>query len=122
MFSNIRFISGHRAPGWYAYCDTDLFEPYHKDESLEPLRLTDFKDIEVLSRDIRTITIKCIFKDNTEDVAVIDGEMENILQQFLYSARNTPEGQQPEFPIDNPIGYIIIFAAATFYFIYRWIQ
>ena len=119
MFASLKFIAGRRAPGWYAYCSTDLFEPYHKDEPLEPLRLTDFKDIEVLHRDFKAITIKCSFKDGTEDVAVIDCEMENILQQFLYSAKNTPEGQQKKYPVDNPIGYIIIFCMATFYFIYH---
>ncbi len=109
MPASIKFIAGRRAPARYVYRNEDLFQPGLMSASAEPLRLTDFKDLHVLSQGLLSdFTLKCYFNDGTEAVATADMEMMRILQQFLYNLKNTQEGQEPEIPTTDSETWIFV--------------
>ncbi len=117
MPANIKFIAGRRAPARYVYRDTDLFEPGLLNASAEPLRLSDFKNIEILSESTWHFCLRCHFNDETEAVAVAEVEMMRILQQFIYNKKDTPNGQQPEFPISGSNTLVFVLIAVVVFLI-----
>ena len=117
MYASIKFIAGRRAPARYIYRDTDLFEPSVVSAPAEPLRLTDFKEVEVLSQNTSYFYIKCYFNDGTDATATVDVQMMYILHKFIYNMKDTPKGQQPEFPVDNTNPKVIALTAVVVFFI-----
>lgn len=109
MFMGIKFTAGRRSPAKYVYNHENKFKPALWNSSAEPLNLTDFKDIEIISASLGYAVVKCYFTDGTEALATVDTPMMSVLQQFVYNSRNTPEGQQPELPVnDAPAKAILI--------------
>ena len=113
MFINIKFIAGHKAPATYSYCNENLFRPTSEKAYKEPLHLTDFKKIEIVSTHLRQSTIKCYFTDGTESLATAGMTMIKILQQFIYDFNNAPDAQEINIPICDVTGNFAICAIAA---------
>lgn len=113
MFINIKFIAGHKAPATYSYCNENLFRPTSEKAYKEPLHLTDFKKIEIVSTHLRQSIIKCQFTDGTESLATANMTMLKILQQFIYDSNNASDAQQINIPIYDVTGNFVICALAA---------
>ena len=110
MFLWIKFTAGNRAPAWYTY--RNKFAPAFWNRSAKPLYLTDFKNIEVTYPALGYAGIKCYFTDGTNALAYVDPQTLGVLQKFIYNSQNTPDGQQPEIPI-NTIGRDILWVGVV---------
>ena len=110
MFINIKFIAGHKAPATYSYCNENLFRPTSEKAYKEPLHLTDFKKIEIVSTHLRQSIIKCQFTEGTKSLATAGMTMLKILQQFIYDSNNAPDAQQINIPIYDVTGNFVISA------------
>lgn len=98
MFLQIRFLGGPRAPVTYFYKNRDLFKPAFWNRSPIPLRLTEFKEIEVITANFFGATVKCTFTDDTQGLAFVTTQMLQVIQGFLFNVANAAPGQIPAFP------------------------
>lgn len=117
MYLYIKFLGGARAPATYFYKNKDLFKPAFYNRSAEPLRLTDFKEIEVVTSNVFTASIKCTFIDGRQSLALVPRQTLYLLQGFVFSASQMPFGQTPPFPKDYTdtilIGTVIILSGVS---------
>ena len=112
MYLYIKFLGGARAPATYFYKNKDLFKPAFYNRSAEPLRLTDFKEIEVVTSNVFTASIKCTFIDGRQSLALVPRQTLYLLQGFVFSASQMPFGQTPPLP-KNYVDAISIGALIT---------
>lgn len=95
MLIRIHFISGYRANATHIYKNKNQFKLAFWSRRDEPLRLTDFKAIEVISQKFpEPITIKCTFNNGQEALAKVTSPMLEVLQVYLFEKSQTPDSSQ----------------------------
>ena len=95
MIIRIHFISGYRANATHIYKNKNQFKLAFWSRRDEPLRLTDFKAIEVISQKFpEPITIKCTFNNGQEALAKVTSPMLEVLQVYLFEKSQTPDSSQ----------------------------
>lgn len=103
MAGFIEFLSGKRAGKLYFYNNKNIFKPRSKHPYDDPLHLTDFKDVEIISAGPFGvyILIKCELTNAEEYIARIDYSMLEVFKVFILDSKFLPPGQLPIFPISN---------------------
>ena len=95
MIIRIHFISGYRANATHIYKNKNQFKLAFWSRRDEPLRLTDFKAIEVISQNFLDLTtIKCTFNNGQEALAKITSPMLEVLQVYLFEKSQVPNNNQ----------------------------
>ena len=95
MLIRIHFISGYRANATHIYKNKNQFKLAFWSRRDEPLRLTDFKAIEVISQKFpELITVKCTFNNGQEALAKVTSPMLEVLQVYLFEKSQAPDNSQ----------------------------
>ena len=117
----IKFLGGHLAGAKYIYKKENLLRPYFSGLAKTPdLYLTDFEDIQVISRQPPglLLLVKCTFANGKESIATVTSSMLEVIQAFLLNKKYLSEGDQYFFPksyADEQILVTIIFLIFLFY-------
>lgn len=101
LSGNISFLGGYRAGTNYSYRNKNLFKSISKKASTLPdLYLTDFEDIQVISRQFLgcSFLVKCTFIDEKESIASVSNSMLEVIQAFVLNKKYFLESDECFFP------------------------
>lgn len=121
MFATIKFTTGSRENLTYVYKNEHQFTPTYWAAKVEPLSLTDFESIEVLSRpilDLGNTDIKCTLADGSQSMASVTPHMLGVLEKYIFAkAQTNGTPAAPRTTYWNYFSFRLVFVILLFGFL-----